>query len=233
MLAKRDYQGCISLLNVLKNETQRGDANNQIIVKLGKLVITEILFVQVLQSFEEWPKKPIDQQLMAKNIKQCLLPLQQANPSTDIPRMEIVDNCVLMLLNLNEWTSCTSLDSKRNSVIELSAAFSTILMDLEKFKSKKCNRDVWDLVLPLFATNQSQAAQKRSSSVSGKSNEHSIPQTTLALSIFRQFLEKLRDPLTISILLSMLAKIHNLLKDETQFDLNMDHMYLWPTNITK
>lgn len=233
MVAKRDYPGCISLLNVLKNETQRGEANNPIVLKLGKLVITEILYVQVLQSFEEWPRKPIDQQLMAKNLKQCLLPLQQATPSADVPRMEIVDNCVLMLLNFNEWTSCTSLDTKRNSIIELSAAVSTILMDLEKFKSKKCNRDVWDLVLPLFAQGQSQAALKRSMSVSGKSSEHSIPQSTLALACFRQFLEKLREPLAISLMLSMLAKIHNLLKDETQFDLNMDHMYLWPTNITK
>lgn len=39
--------------------------------------------------------------------------------------------------------------------------------------------------------------------------------------------------LAISIMLSLLARLHNILDDESNMELNIDYMHLWPTSVSK
>lgn len=215
LAAKKDYSAAIALLTCLKSETARSDlSNNPLVLKLGKMAAWEGLLIQIQQILEEWPKKPTDQVQLMRNCKQCL----NASTNNDVaPRAKILEHCAAILLNLNDWSSLLTPD-KRYPALELSASVAQAYLDIEKFKgTKKNSRDAWDLILPMFI-NPPTSRQRH---------------PTDNLSMLQSFLAKLRDPLVISIVLSLLAKLHNILKDETNLDLNAEYMFLWPANVNK
>lgn len=49
---------------------------------------------------------------------------------------------------------------------------------------------------------------------------------------YHALLHALREPLAISVMLSVLAKIHNVLVDDTSLELVVDYTNLWPGIIT-
>lgn len=53
-----------------------------------------------------------------------------------------------------------------------------------------------------------------------------------ARNAFNAFLATLREPLAVSVMLSLLAKIHNLLIDDTSMELVVEYTSLWPTTIS-
>jgi integrator complex subunit 8 len=127
-----------------------------------------------------------------------------------------------MLLNLNEWNSVVFND-KRFASLELCSAFAVTIIDIDKFKGiKKLNREAWDLVLPMFSAQ----SQKRQTAMRDSP-------TLLVASNLNPFLKKLRDPTIVAIVLSLLAKLHNVLKDESNLDINCEYLYLWPATISK
>lgn len=212
LAAKKDYSAAIALLTCLKSETTRPElANNPLVLKLGKMAAWEGLLIQIQQVLEEWPKKPTDQVQFIRNCKQCL----NASTSNDVaPRAKILEHCAAILLNLNDWNSLLNPD-KRYPALELSAAIAQAYLDIEKFKgTKKTNREAWDLILQMFINQQGSRRHPSDNSI-----------------MLQQFFCKLRDPVVISIVLSLLAKLHNILKDETNLDLNAEYMFLWPTNV--
>ena len=50
---------------------------------------------------------------------------------------------------------------------------------------------------------------------------------------FLQFLKHLRSPLCLSVMLSCLVKLHNVLRDDSPNELSHEHTKLWPTTVTK
>ncbi|CAD7012092.1 unnamed protein product [Ceratitis capitata] len=227
MTAKGDYVGAVSMLSVLKSETQRQELSNTIMVsKLGKLVNWEILLIQITQCLEEWNCKTLDLQSLANRCKLCLVSLQ----STDniIPRIEIVESCALMLLNLGDWSSIMFLD-KRVPQLELPIAFAATVLDMEKMKgSKKVCRDAFDLVLQMFVN-----TTKRSGGAGGgPGGNNSRNSPSLAVSTGLQpFLKRIRHQLIFSLAISCLGKIQNILRDDTNHDLCGEYMHLWPAGI--
>lgn len=210
------------MLNALKTETQRHE-NNPAITKLSKLIDYEILLFQMTQTLEEWPHwkngKPLDNATMIAKCKQCF-----SVPNSDgvVPRLEILDACAAMLLNLNEPAVLVSADVRYPSS-ELYSAVANTIIDLEQQKInavKKICRDAWDLVLPMFASNSATTVpaitNKRggaagtggsaatSSSMnsngnnngggSGTPNVRDSPTIIVSASLL-PFLKKLRDPL--------------------------------------
>lgn len=89
-VSQQDYIGAVSLLSVLKSETQRPDISAQTIInKIGKLVNWEILFIQIKQCLDEWHQNTQDLQSLGNRCRQCLNTLQ--NNEIIIPRMEVGD----------------------------------------------------------------------------------------------------------------------------------------------
>ncbi|XP_055592549.1 integrator complex subunit 8 isoform X2 [Uranotaenia lowii] len=212
LAAKKDYSAAIALLTCLKSETTRSDlANNPLVLVLGKMAAWEGLLIQIQQVLEEWPKKPTDQAQFVRNCKQCL----NSSTSNDIaPRPKILEHCAAILLNFNDWNSLLNPD-KRYPALELSAAIAQAYLDIDKFKgTEKTSQEAWDLILPIFINQNTR-------------QRHSTDNVTM----LQLFLQKLRDPLVLSIVLSLLAKMYNIIKYESNLDLNAEYMFLWPVSI--
>lgn len=233
------------MLATLKSETQRVDYQNvQTIVSLGKLVEWEILYIQVYHTLEDWPKQRYDNQLLINKCKQCLMTLQ--NGDTLLPRIEIFDYCAAMLLNLNEWNAIVSAD-KRFASLELCSTFAGAFMETDSFKGKKIGRDAFDLVLPMFMVVNKRGGQ-------GGQNNRDSPKLAATTNLM-PFLKKLRNvsselisscdsnqktssiflysSTVISIVLSLLAKLFNILKDDSNMEINTEYLAIWPTSISK
>lgn len=147
MAAQSDYSGAIGMLIALKTDLQLIQ-NVTPAIKLNRLLEWEILLYQIQQSFEEWPSKFCDNQIMISKCKQFLM-TSQTGDSNYIPRIEIIDYTAVMLLNLNEWTALIFPD-KRYPILELSTAFAVACLDIDKNNTKKMTREAWELILPIF-----------------------------------------------------------------------------------
>lgn len=53
-----------------------------------------------------------------------------------------------------------------------------------------------------------------------------------ARNAFNSFLTTLREPLAISVMMSLLARIHNLIINDNSLELNVEYTNLWPPNIS-
>lgn len=128
-----------------------------------------------------------------------------------------------MLLNLSEWSALMFLD-KRLPHLELPLAFATTFLDMEKMKgTKKACRDAWDIVLPMFS-NQNKRG--------GGGNSRNSPNLAVNSGL-QPFLKRIRDQGLFSLVISLLGKIHNILKDDANYELNGEYIQLWPTSISK
>lgn len=189
-------------MTALKVETQRPEfQSSQSVIKLGKLIDYEILLFQITQTLEEWPRKVLDNAVMITKCKQCLMATQ--NGESVSPRVEILDACAAMLLNLNEAASLV-LFEKRFPSSELYSAIANSILELDQHKPnapKKICRDAWDLVLPMFICNNgTQQNNKRNSSNnaggSGGNMGNMRDSPTLIVSTnLLPFLKKLREVL--------------------------------------
>lgn len=232
MIQKKDYPPAIVLLTELKNESARSEwAKDPTIAMLSKMFEWEKFNVQIMAKLEhDWPKKlPSVKDQFAVKLKH-LIPLI----TNDIPRMEIVENAIMMAINFNDWNLCIMPEIKRSSAIDLCSTFATLMLELDnKAKTpKKFNRDLWDMLMPIFNQQQpTMPKMNRRSSMGGSASDSPAVSQTMGISVLKQFLDKLRDPLVITIMLSLLAKVHNLLKDESN-DLNIENLHLWPTSIS-
>lgn len=227
LAGKSDFTTAITMLNAVKAETLRTDfASNPNVVKLGKLIQHEITFIQIQQCLEEWPIKPTS---IILNSKQLLATL--SNNENVIPRLEILEAATTMLLNLSEYQSVL-LTEKRSAYLDLCSAFATAIIDIDKLKGqgqKKVNKEPWDMILPIFLNQpNNQGGAKRQ----GGRDSRDSPSLQQNLNL-NAFLKRLRDPLIISILLSLLSRLHNALKDDGNFEIYAEYMLLWPATVSK
>ncbi|KAH8284495.1 hypothetical protein KR018_000094 [Drosophila ironensis] len=202
-----NYIDAVAMLSVLKAELIRSDLQ-----LISKLLTWEILYIQITQSLEDWHQKPLDLQSLGGRCKQCLSTLQAGE--SIVPRPEILESCAIMLLNLTEFAALMYLD-KRAGPLELPLAFAATFIEMEKMKGpKKVCRDGWEIVLGMFLN-----SPKRASSGVGASSS------------LQTFLQRIRHQSVFGLAISMLGKIHNILKDDPNHDLSCEYMQLWPTSI--
>ncbi|EDW74622.1 uncharacterized protein Dwil_GK22022 [Drosophila willistoni] len=206
----------VSMLSVLKSEIQRKEqpapVNSQL---MGKLLNWEILHIQITQCLEEWHQKPLDLQSLSGRCKQCL---GACSGDSVIPRLEILENCAIMLLNLTEFAPLLYLD-KRAGQLELPVSFAATFIEMEKMKGpKKVCRDAWELMLSMFLN-----VPKRANGGGGGGGG--------GISSLQAFLQRVRHQSVFGLAISMLGKMHNILKDDPNHDLNCEYMQLWPTSV--
>ncbi|CAB0033301.1 unnamed protein product [Trichogramma brassicae] len=228
----KDFSGSINLINIIENEIQKyfkslndnrhylGQGASQA-SKLLKLLNWEKLLIDIYHCLYYWPAKGIcDTQSLTIQCKQCL----ESRQATDhvIPRMEIIENCTVFLLNMSEWDYLIGLE-KQWSCFELASALSTIA----KFKGQKFPKEAWDIILASISTKPSRdQAQKRNSSNSGANSSSRDPMTNVPFTLLR-----LREATVLNVTISLLARMHNILRDESSLDLYAPFITYWPASI--
>lgn len=133
----------------------------------------------------------------------------------------------MFLLNISDWSSILTLDRRITCQLEISVAIANSLAEVEKSGkvTKKAHRDIWDLVLGMFTSNN-----KSNKSLGG--NNRNSPFATVSRNL-QPILRKIRDVKLFSFMISLIAKIHTILKDDSTSDMNVEYAALFPTIISE
>ncbi|KAF5274403.1 hypothetical protein FQA39_LY07283 [Lamprigera yunnana] len=215
----------LELLNVLKNEVKPETGN--VIPKLDRLLSWEILLVRINQLLEEWPAINVDKKELANECEACLQTAESV-----LPRAEIMEHCALCLLNLGHF-EFLSVFEKRWNYFEITATIAAACQDLIKYKgSKKLPRELWDLVLPVFGSVPQQLKRNNTGGSSLIQRDSPVSNTKNTKSMLVSFFLRLRDSTVLTIVISMLARLHNVLRDESTLELNVDYIMVWPAVVS-
>ncbi|XP_026668358.1 integrator complex subunit 8 isoform X2 [Ceratina calcarata] len=229
LVASKDFEGSIDILNVLEKEAQQQHAQggNTLIFKLCKLVNWECLLVEIWRCLYIWPATNIcDTQGLVARCKQCLAALHATDQV--IPRQEIIEYCTVFLLNMAEWDYLTNFE-KRWSYSEFAAAVSTVCQDIVKYKGgRKFPREAWDMILAAFGPARDQP-QKRSNSGNSATSTGSAARDVIAS--IGGTLSRLREPMVLTVVISLLARLRNVLRDESSLELHTQYLSLWPAGV--
>ncbi|XP_076239137.1 integrator complex subunit 8 [Calliopsis andreniformis] len=228
LVSCKDFEGAIEILNILEKEVQQhSQTGNTQIFKLCKLVNWECLLVEIWRCLYAWPATNIcDTQNLVTRSKQCLGALQATDQV--IPRQEIIEYCTVFLLNMTEWDYLTSLE-KRWSYTEFAAAISSVCQDIVKYKGgRKFPREAWDMILAAFGPSRDQAQKRSSSADSGTSSGRASRDVIASIG---GTLSRLREPMVLTVVISLLARLRNVLRDESSLELHTQYLSLWPAGV--
>ncbi|XP_017782006.1 PREDICTED: integrator complex subunit 8 [Nicrophorus vespilloides] len=218
MLAK-DWGTSIEFLRLLEKEIQ----NNQSLIKLAHLINWEILLVQITQLLEDWPAPHIDRQALWQACENCL------KTESVFPRTEIIEQCVLCLLNIGRWEFLISFE-KPWSYVDIAASIVICCQDLLKHKrQKKVNKDLWDLIVPIFSVSSS--SSKRSSTGNTNIIHRDSPINNRKIQ-FISFFCKLRDATVLSVIIAILSKLYNILRDDSNLEVSIDTLLILPSSLS-
>ncbi|XP_070151537.1 integrator complex subunit 8 [Polyergus mexicanus] len=226
LVTSKNFDNAIELLKILDKELQENlKSGSSLVFKLCKLVNWECLLVEIWKCFNAWPATNVcDMQSMVARSKLCLGALEASDQL--IPRQEIIEYCTVFLLNMAEWDYLTSLE-KRWSYTEFAAAISGVCQDIVKYKgTRKFSRDAWDMILVAFGPNRDQPQKRSSNSGSSGSGVSRDIATSIAVTLTR-----LREPMVLTVVISLLARLRNVLRDESSLELHTQYLSLWPAGI--
>lgn len=120
------------------------------------------------------------------------------------------------------------LDKRIASQVELPVAVAASLAEIEKSGkvSKKIHRDVWDLILNMFSTNN------KTKPLGNNSNNRNSPILAVSRSL-QPFLQRIRDIKVFNFMINLISKMHNILKDDVSSDMNIELAPIFPTLISE
>lgn len=87
-------------------------------------------------------------------------------------------------------------------------------------------------VLPIFGPSpqQKRTASGTTTLIHRDSPNNSSTHTRATLTLF---LARLRDSTALAVVISLLARLHNVLRDEPSLELSVDYAGLWPAVVSK
>ncbi|XP_037300356.1 integrator complex subunit 8 isoform X2 [Manduca sexta] len=221
-------RAALSLLTVLESEArnQLGGGNDPVLYRLCRQLSWEVLFLQVNVMLSEWPNHRLNLAALANKCKTCIAAASSGDGI--IPRPQVVEACWNCLLNAREWEGV----SVTTGPGELAAALCIACHELQRLKTtRKFPRPLWDYALSVYSNGSSGPVKRNASGTPSYSRD--IPNAAAeARNAFNAFLATLREPLAISVMMSLLARIHNLIIDDNSLELVVEYTNLWPSNIS-
>jgi len=170
----------------------------------------------------------VGEELLART-GQCLSADQASLPSPSL-----ATSCVLLLLNTGDWECVTRLShtnlpyilaarsSPHAAVFLLARNLAFLMLNLRSNNHqmiKKFGRDVWDGLAHLVSTGAGKRPKEGGGIV--------IRERALVTS----FLCRLSHPGLLGVVLSLLASLHNVAKDDPNTDILSLHSSVWPTGL--
>lgn len=130
-------------------------------------------------------------------------------------------------MNLGRWDYLVNYD-KRWTTFEITSALALACQEMVKHKgNKNFSKNLWDLVVPIFANQPFQSKRNNTTN-----NFHESHLTALKVNIMSIF-SKLRDSVTLTVVISLLTKLLNILRDESTLELQVEYINQWPDVISK
>ncbi|XP_022196434.1 integrator complex subunit 8 [Nilaparvata lugens] len=220
---EKEFRDARELLNAVSEEMNCGISA----FHLRQLINWEMLFLNIKQFHSQWPSLDINRRELHSH---CIMIVQSTNSNENNAHLEIIEAAAITLLNLADWEALTSrafIDPSSPSC-QLITAMAFACQDMIKFKgNKKVTRDAWDLVVPAFLNQGSSG--KRGNIANLAHGQTSSNSNGVTLSVVTQVLADLRDVTALTIAISLLSRIHNLLRDDQYgLELDADHTGMWP-----
>ncbi|XP_047985656.1 integrator complex subunit 8-like [Leguminivora glycinivorella] len=226
-----DARTALSLLSVVESETrnQLAAGNDPALFKLCREIAWEMLLLEVEVMLSEWPHHRVNSTLLTN---ECKAAISAAERDVDAPSSQVVLAAWLGVLNMGVWQQVTGPGASQRAggtnAADVAAALCIACAELQRGKgARKLPRRLWDFVLNTFDNSISQ--RKRFTYTS-----RHIPNYANRfqnLSPYQVVAQGLRDPLAISVFLSLLAKIYNVLVDDPSSELLVEYTDLWPNHI--
>ncbi|XP_023932902.1 integrator complex subunit 8 [Lingula anatina] len=194
--------------------------------KLSKLICWEILQVdiQLFQQADGFLESSTVQDIM-KRTKTCITSFRLDSDMS--PSSDIVGHCVAFLLNIKDWDYLGNLENTNSGYVEFGRLLSLLCKELPNMKeSRKAAREVWEVILQIFTTTEQ---QKRSSSGAPSSMKRESNLGLISRAHFVQFIQRIKDPVVLSALVSCVTKLYNLLKNDLTSEISSDYVIMWPT----
>lgn len=219
LLRLQNYAIAEELLELLDEEIKKYSSTNAL-YKLSQLITWEILLVNVVEWETKYPAKHINIVSLVNRCKLCMATLQQTTEINAIPRLEVMEQIIITLLNLGEWDFIANGPFQKTfRFLEIAVEIARSCNDIHKSKgAKKLSAILWEKVLSAFVKNPQWQERE---------NMNTIPRPILIY-----FLLKLRDPVVITVVLSLLVKLLNCLRDETTPEVNFYHINLWSETVS-
>ncbi|KAL4709185.1 hypothetical protein ACJJTC_008113 [Scirpophaga incertulas] len=228
----RAESGCartaLSLLSVLESEArnQLGGGTDPVLYRLCRQLSWEVLLLQVNVMLSEWPHHRLNLAALANKCKACIAVASSGDGL--VPRPQVLEACWSCLVNACEWDVTTTVSGPG----EIAAALCAACIELQRGKgTRKFPRTLWDIALAVYSNGPAGPVKRNASGTPSHSRD--APNATAETrNAFNAFLATLREPLAVGVMLSLLARIHNLLLDDNNLELVVEYTSLWPSAIS-
>jgi len=158
--------------------------------------------------------------------KHCITLIRLGQEIT--PSMEVIEHCTAFLCNIQEWVYLGDLCNTADGFIELSRLMACLVKEMLAQKNiRKQARDLWDAVLGVYQPGNAKRPQTTRDSAMRRDQQYGL----LPRNLFISFLQRIKQPLLLSLLVSMFTKLFCLLRDDLPSEISTEHDHLWPTAV--
>ncbi|XP_064090172.1 integrator complex subunit 8-like [Macrobrachium nipponense] len=217
-----------SALELLEEASKHGSQlQGREMPRLCKMLMWMVLMTKIQHCLHQLPcvESSVMEEL-TNEARQCL----SAHNNRDgiVPWTSITKWCVMLLLNAGEWNtllSGTSLPSHLPLLSLVKPLATTAYALREKHTNKSVWFALWDVVVEILSTS---LQHKRSSCGQTTAVERQHDSGIMNRSSFLDFLGNLVEPSCLSILISLLGHVLNILNEEPVHEIHIDHLPMWP-----
>uniref|UniRef100_A0A8C4QE96 Integrator complex subunit 8 n=1 Tax=Eptatretus burgeri TaxID=7764 RepID=A0A8C4QE96_EPTBU len=199
--------------------------------RMRQLLLNEMLLLDILRTEDEAGRKsriskPLE---LFKRVYTYLESWQQDVPT----RALIAEQCVCFLLNykdleyLSVQVSTTALHNKH---VKLGQLLAGTCRDFTGPKeSRRSAKELWEAIVLVFTFPGQAKKGGNGKGATGKMRDASAP--TLTRKEFVTCATKLKEPMILTILLSLMVKLHNTVRDEIVNDVSAEFIPSWPSSL--
>ncbi|KAK4303799.1 hypothetical protein Pmani_024217 [Petrolisthes manimaculis] len=199
-------------------------------VRLCKLLSWMMLMTKIQHCLHELPC--VDNSVMSELTNEARACLSAHNGRDGVAPWTGINNwCILLLVNAGEWGSLLggiSLPSHLYLLALVKPLAATAHALREKLTNKSVWYDLWDVVVGILVNS---TQHKRTSSGQSIPIERHHDSVIMSRSAFLDFVENLREPSCLSILISLLGHVLNILNQEPSSEVHIDHLAMWPSSV--
>lgn len=222
----KNYVRARELYRLIQDELRGG------VSRLNWLIGWELLQTDLLEAIETPIYKfqdPKQCQEIIQKAKSCIKSYYQDRDTP--PDIFLVDLSAIVLLNLRDWDTLTEIEGRQDGYVGFSNLLSSVCRDICANKGSRTSaRDLWDAVLPIFSNTNIQ--HKRTNSGIMKEMQRDVMHGIFTRSNFLQFISKLMDTLVLTVIISCVSKLYNILKDNSNGEIFLEYSVLWPAVVS-